>query len=106
MSATSKTNQSRDQDIMEEIRKEWHLDRKVIVGIIIALLTNAGSFIWYASKLDYTVQSHESRLVEHDKEITSIKDRNTTLMERLARIEANQNYQTETLKEIKEAIKK
>lgn len=105
MSAQAK-NQSGDHDIMEEIRKEWHLDRKVIVGIIIALLTNAGSFIWYASKLDYTVQTHESRIMQHDKELADMKDKNSTLYERLARIEANQNFQTETLREIKEAIKK
>lgn len=98
--------QDREQRIMDEIRKEWHLDRKVIVGIIIALLTNAGSFIWYASKMDYTVQTHEIRLVQNEKELSDMKDKNSTLYERLARIEANQNFQTETLREIKEAIKK
>lgn len=99
-------NQSRDLEIMDEIRREWHLDRKVTIGIIVALLTNAGSSIWWASRLDYTVQAHDTVLMQHSKDLSDIRDKNAALIERLARIEANQNYQTETLREIKEAIKK
>ena len=91
---------------MDEISREWHLDRKVTIGIIIALLTNAGSSVWWASRLDYTVQAHESRLALHDKYFADIRDKNSILYERLARIEANQNYQTDTLREIKQALKK
>lgn len=91
---------------MEEIRREWHLDRKVTIGIIIALLTNAGSSIWWASRLDYTVQTHEARLILHDKDLADMKDKNTIIYERLARIEANQNFQNEALRDIKEALKR
>lgn len=93
------------QDIMEEIRREWHLDRKVTVGIILALLANAGSSVWWASRLDYTVQTHEQRLAQQGNEIADMREKSSVLYERLARIEANQNYQNDTLREIKDAIK-
>ena len=30
----------------------WHLDKKFSIGIIIAILTQCGSFIWYAAQMD------------------------------------------------------
>ena len=35
----------------------WHLDKKVSIGIIIAILVNSSSFIWYGAKLDAQVQT-------------------------------------------------
>jgi uncharacterized coiled-coil protein SlyX len=95
-----------DTEIMTELRREWHLDRKVTLGIIAALLANAASSIWWASSLDYTVQSHSVKIAAHDKEIEDMQNKASGLVERLARIEANQTFQNETLREIKEAIKK
>ena len=97
---------STNGEIMEELRREWHLDRKVTLGIIIALLANAGSSIWWASRLDYTVQTHETRIVAQEKSLGEVKEKSLATFERLARIEANQQYQNDTLREIKDAIKK
>lgn len=92
-------------DIMDEIRKEWHLDRKVTLGIIGALLLNASSSLWWAARLDYTVQTHEQRISSQEKQMSEMKEKSSVLYERLARIEANQNYQNDTLREIKDALK-
>lgn len=83
---------------------DWHLDRKVTITIILTLLVNAGSSLWWASRLDYTVQNHETRLLTHDREIDDIRIKSSAIFERLARIEANQTFQSETLREIKDAI--
>lgn len=104
--STSKTQEENKAQIMDEIRREWHLDRKVTIGIIVALLFNAGSSIWWASRLDYTVQLHDIKIEQNAKVIADMRERNTAVSERLARIEANQQFQNDTLKEIKEAIKK
>lgn len=85
---------------------EWHLERKVTLSIIVALLLNAGSSIWWASKLDYTVQEQSARITNVEKSISEQRERNNNLYERLARIEANQSFQNETLREIKDSIKK
>jgi hypothetical protein len=99
---------ARDGQKMNEVNnvgKDWHLDRKVTLGIILALVLNAGSSIWWASRLDYTVQAHEKRISDNEGDIRLNRDQNGRIIERLAGIEANQKYQNDTLKEIKEALK-
>lgn len=93
-------------EIMEEVKKEWHLDRKVTVGIILALLLNAGSSIWWASRLDYTVQTHETRLNSQDKTIEHMKDQGNFITDRLARIEEGLKFQIEIMKDIKVQVHK
>jgi len=93
------------EDLMTELKNEWHLDRKVTLGIIFLLFGNMGSSIWWASRLDYTVKMHEQKIQESVLNIKEMRDRNNVVVERLARIEANLNYQNDTLKEIKEAVK-
>ena len=43
----------------------WHLDRKVPVAIILAVLTQTAMFGWYASKLDSRISALE-RLQERN----------------------------------------
>jgi hypothetical protein len=86
--------------------KEWHLEKKVTITIIVMLLANVVSSIWWASKLDHMVNSHESRISSTEEQIKIMAERNGMTLERLARIEANQQFQNETLREIKDAIKK
>jgi hypothetical protein len=90
--------------LMAEIRNHWHLERKVTIGIIFGLLLNAGSSVWWASRLDYTVQNHETRIVTAEKELSAIKVQGSQISERLARMEENQKYQTEIMKEVKEKL--
>lgn len=90
--------------LMAEIRNHWHLERKVTLGIIAGLLLNAGSSIWWASRLDYTVQNHESRIITAEKELGAIKVQGGVISERLARMEENQKYQTDIMKEVKETL--
>lgn len=90
---------------MDDRPKDWHLDKNVTLGIIFALLLNAASSIWWASRLDYTVQDHEKRLVSTELQIKTITTNDGQNLARLARIETNQEYQLETLREIKEALK-
>lgn len=87
-------------------KRDWHLDRKVTLGIISALLLNATSSIWWASRLDYTVQNHDVQIAHHSKEIEQIRDQTGAITERLARIDENIKFQTEIMREIKEEFKK
>lgn len=42
---------------MDKIHMDsWHLDKKFALGIVGAILLNAASGIWYASKIDTTIQ--------------------------------------------------
>ena len=43
----------------EEMKREWHLDRRVTLGLIVALLVHAGTSIWWASDLTTRVKQIE-----------------------------------------------
>lgn len=42
-----------------DFRDSWHLDQKITVALILALLTNAGAGIWWASATDSRLNSLE-----------------------------------------------
>ncbi|MCA1298049.1 hypothetical protein [Stappia indica] len=58
-------------------RREWHLDRKVTIGLIVALMMHAGSTVWWAASI--------SNRVAH---LEDVADRTQEQPERLARLEA------------------
>ncbi len=95
-----------NEEVMSTLKQEWHLDRRITISLIVAILMNAGSFIWWASKMDYTITSHEVRIVKNGKKIEKMREQEIVLFQRLSRIEANQENQTETLKEIRDYIKR
>lgn len=87
------------------IMAEWHLDKKVTLSIILALLLNAGSSIWWAARLDNTVANQDLKIKQNAQDIRMSMDRQNQILERLAGIEANQRFQVEALKEIRERVK-
>lgn len=84
---------------------EWHLEKKVTISIIVALLMNAGASVWWASRLDATVSRHETQIADNTRGIERLTSQNTSLLERLARIEESQKYSLEVVKEIRDAVK-
>lgn len=44
--------------------RDWHLDKKVSICIIIALIGNFCSGIWYGAKLDSNVQETRTQVAE------------------------------------------
>ena len=85
--------------------EEWHLDRKVTMGIILALLLNAGSSIWWASKLDVMVQAHSEKLVAHDIKLNTMQINDYKLSERLARMEEMLKSNAKVINRIDRAVK-
>ena len=57
----------------DEQRREWHLDRKVTVGLILALVMHAGTSIWWASDLTSRVKKME----QDQREASDVPERLT-----------------------------
>ncbi len=96
---------SNEEGLMIEVSNHWHLDKKVIIAIILALVTNTVSYVWWQSWIDKSVHDNTARIQQNSDTIKTIQLEGRGVYERLSRIEAYQQMQTETLKEIKEAIK-
>jgi hypothetical protein len=47
----------------------WHLDRKVPIGIIVALIAQLGTMVWYASKMESRIFALESlQAAQHERD--------------------------------------
>lgn len=85
--------------------KDWHLDRKVTLGLIFALLANACGSVWWAARLDATVMQHEQKIVAISASVNQLAIAQSNVNENLARIQEGQKYQTEMLREVRQQLK-
>lgn len=69
----------------DEQRREWHLDRKVTVGLIIALIMHAATSIWWASDLTSRVKQME----QDQREAADMPERITRVE---TQVEGNREY--------------
>lgn len=91
--------------IMDTLQREWHLDRKVTLGLILAILLNAGSSIWWAASLNEQVLNHRKELDTHTAQISHMMNAQAGIGERLAKIEAGIIYQTKILDKMDDKLK-
>lgn len=83
--------------IMNTLQREWHLDRKVTFSLIIAILLNSGTSVWWASSINSQVLQQRKELDNHAVQIQQITVSQGMVGERLAKIEAGILYQTKVL---------
>ena len=49
-----------------EVDTRWHLDKKVPIALILAILAQTGAALWWASAIDYRVNTLEERSKSRD----------------------------------------
>lgn len=94
-----------EQKIMQQIQDNWHLDRKVTLGLILAILINSGSSVWWAASLNEQVLNHRKELDTHTAQISHMINAQAGNGERLAKIEAGITYQTKILDKMDDKLK-
>ena len=88
--------------------RSWHLDKRLTIGLIVALLTSMGQGVWYESKMDSRLQqvteteiNHENRLAARetweredqlthnkvDSRLAVLETQNATLIAAIQRLE-------------------
>jgi hypothetical protein len=85
---------------MSNTSESWHLDKRVPITLIVAILVQSMAFVWAASQINFQVQDHERRITaaemtdqRRERELYGFNDR-------LARLEEQSKAQLETLKRI------
>jgi len=78
----------------------WHLDRRVPVTIILALVLQTMGGVWWGARLDARVESNTARLAAAEALLTNQIAERSAMVERLARIEERANAQVDLLREI------
>ena len=91
---------------MNAPRTEWHLDRKVTWGLILTVLLNISTSIWWAASLNSQVMNQQRLIDGQTAQIAVINAVQSGVGERLAKMEAGITYQTKSLDRIEEKLGK
>ncbi len=80
----------------------WWLDRRIPLGLIVALLAQAGSVVWWAAAKEQQDRFQDSRLGQSEVLLNRISSEQNLIAERLARIEARSESQLEILRRLQQ----
>lgn len=89
---------------VDEMKEGWHLDKKVPLSIIVALLVQTATLIIWGTKLDSRVATVEQSVNSHTLTIETMKQTQNQISVGLARIEERQIISGEVVKEIRERL--
>ena len=91
---------------LEKSIEPWHLDKRVPITLIIAIVIQSVTFVWWAAKLDSKVQEYDHRITVIESWQDGIQTILGQVNERLARIEERGTAMVETLKEINQNLRR
>lgn len=91
---------------MSEQEAHWSLDRRVPIGIIVALLVQSAGLVWWARGVVADIELVRADKSELDRRVTTIERRaeSDKLSERMAVIENQIRQQTELLVRIDQRL--
>lgn len=89
-----------DRRASDGTERHWHLDKRVPVALIVAIMVQTGTAVWWAAGQDATVANHSERLAKLEAQEDKVSDRMRSIEERLVRLEANGDAQLITLERI------
>lgn len=78
----------------------WHLDKKVTLGVIFFLVVQTASGIWYTSELVGMIRDHERRLVIAEAFENRMDSDSSKVVERLGRLEERSTMTLQSLQHI------
>jgi Tfp pilus assembly protein PilO len=89
---------------MQEVTGGWHLDKRVPVAIIFALLVQSAGVIWWASNMSSRQSVIEDRVAVHDMQISAMRDTAANAAVSLGRIEENVDALRNDIERVLQAI--
>lgn len=86
--------------------KEWHLEKKVTITMLIGIAVNIGMTFWWAASIQAAINDHGRRLtiVENSTSTTAASVNQINI--NIARMQEGQTFMTEMFKDLREDIKK
>lgn len=82
---------------MDRRENRWMLDKHIPVGVLLAILIQTASFVWYAAKIDSRIADLERRRQE---DATAY----ATLPARMIQMEIEQKYSNQLLNRIASSV--
>lgn len=88
----------------EDMREGWHLDKKVPLTIIFALICQTVTLLIWGVRLDGRVVSTENAVAQQSVVIESMRGQSQEISVSLARIQERQNMTSEAVQDIKNIL--
>lgn len=85
---------------MAENDRNWHLDKRVPVALIFAIMVQTATAVWWAAGQDAMTENHERRLSALENGEDQVTVRMASIEQRLVRLEVNGDAQLQTLNRI------
>lgn len=91
---------------MQNEKVDWHLDRRVTLGLVAAVLINVCTSVWWAASLNSQVINQQKAIDTQGQQVNAIISSQAGVGERLAKMEAALTYQVKALDRIEEKLGK
>lgn len=85
-------------------REPWHLDKRVPIALILAIVLQTGGFIWWAAGLSHRVDQHTREIAALHMEGRGYTSEAARVRETLARLEERLAAQNDLLRRVESAI--
>ncbi len=89
----------------DQSREHWHLDKRVPVALIMALLMQTGLGVWWAATLDAENRHLTVRVDRLESSVSKNDELVRTIEQRLAKIEAYSAAQADATRELLKAFR-
>lgn len=73
----------------------WKLDKHIPIAVILTLVIQTGGIVWWASNLDTRLENLETHVAKEDAKAVQM-----SLPDRMTRLEVQQTYTNQMLKDI------
>ena len=67
--------------------KQWHLDKRIPVAFIIALMLQFGGGVWFISQLSASVEANADKITAMERSVIEFREKNNDVKDRVIRIE-------------------
>jgi hypothetical protein len=85
-------------------REPWHLDRKVPITLIVALVAQTAGMVWWAASLSHTVAQHAVDISGLRGNVAAMNAEAGRIREVLGRLDERMQAQNELLRRVEVAI--
>lgn len=72
---------------IEKLKEGWHLDKRVPITLILALVVQLVTFTWWMSSLASDIESNQQAIVRHEAQLAALREANSQQYRTLSRIE-------------------
>lgn len=94
----------KNQNPQTEYEKHWHLDRRVPISLLLAIILQTIGFTWYVAGIDYQVKANKEALVRAESEIQKVSTVRDEMIKQGAILQGLLTQVTELRKDIKDII--